>query len=180
MSLDNIVHESPDTELCYIRNIHECRKRFLLVRPYLSIFRVQQFEQCLRAIFFYFSLNYKELWANRIHLGSESVFLSGSSILFLINGNIHLIKLNIFHSIITNDLNAFSSTSKDKTTGKECAGEFKGIGDIAQFPTNSQTLFTGLLIDRLFIGSWSKIICNIHWPSCFGMQYHVMVGAVQI
>ena len=74
-------------------------------------------------------------------------FLSGSSILFLINGNIHLIKLNIFHSIITNDLNAFSSISKDKTTGKECAGELKGIDDIAQFPTNSQTLITGLLID---------------------------------
>ena len=47
---------------------------FLLVRPYLSIFRMQQFEQCLRAIFFYFLLNYEELWANRIHLGSESVF----------------------------------------------------------------------------------------------------------
>ena len=54
ISLGNIVHESPDTELYYIRNIHECQKSLLLlVRPYLSIFRVQQFEQCLRAIFTY-------------------------------------------------------------------------------------------------------------------------------
>ena len=60
-------------------------------------------------------------------------FLSGSSILFLINGNIHLIKLNHFPKHHHEWLKCLSSISKDKTTGKECADELKGIDDIAKF-----------------------------------------------
>ena len=60
-------------------------------------------------------------------------FLSGSSILFLINRNIHLIKLNHFPKHHHEWLKCLSSISKDKTTGKECADELKGIDDIAQF-----------------------------------------------